>query len=102
MIIVGPLIEVAIYLVELYKWVVIVAVITSLLFSFNVVNASNRFVHVVSGFLFRATEPALRPIRRFIPNLGGLDISPVLLLVALYFLRLVLQELLRSLGGASF
>ena len=102
MIIVGPLIEVAIYLVELYKWVVIVAVIVSLLFSFNVVNASNQFVHFVSGFLFRATEPALRPIRRFIPNLGGLDVSPVILLVALFFLQRVLQELLRSLYSAGF
>ncbi len=102
MIIVGPLIEVAIYLVELYKWVVIVAVIVSLLFSFNVVNASIQFVHVVSGFLFRATEPALRPIRRFIPNLGGLDVSPVILLVALFFLQRVLQELLRSLYSAGF
>ena len=102
MIIVGPLIEVAIYLVGLYQWVVIAAVIVSLLFSFNVVNASNRFVHVVSGFLFRATEPALRPIRRFVPNLGGLDISPVLLLVALYFLQRVLQEFLWSLRGGGF
>ena len=102
MIIVGPLIEVAIVLLDIYKWVVILAVIMSLLFSFNVVNASNRFVHVISGFLFQATEPALRPIRRFLPNLGGLDISPILLLVALFFLQRVLQEILWSLSGAGF
>ncbi len=101
MIIVGPLIEVAIALVGLYKWVVIIAVIVSLLFSFNVVNASNRFVHMVSGFLFSATEPVLRPIRRFLPNLGGLDVSPVILLLALFFLQRVLQEILWSLRSGG-
>ncbi|MFB3150680.1 MAG: YggT family protein, partial [Alphaproteobacteria bacterium] len=54
----------------------------------------NRFVHLVNDFLHRLTEPALRPIRRVTPNLGGIDLAPLVLILILYFLRLLLREYL--------
>ena len=78
----------------LYSIVVLVHVILSLLVAFNVVNTRNRFVWTVGDFLHRITEPALRPIRNAMPNLGGVDISPVILILLLYFARDLLFELL--------
>jgi YggT family protein len=73
--------------VELYIWCLIVWVVLSWLVAFNVVNPRNRFVSMVGDFLDRITEPALRPIRRVLPNLGGIDISPILLILLIYFIR---------------
>ncbi len=78
--------------IELYMWVVIIWVIMSWLISFQVVNTHNRFVYLISDFLHRVTDPALRPIRRVTPNLGGIDLSPLVLILILYFLRLLLRE----------
>ena len=80
--------------ITIYIWILILSVVMSWLISFNMVNTGNRFVAVVAEFLFRATEPALRPIRRVLPNLGGLDISPIILILLLYFLRDLLYEAL--------
>ena len=76
--------------IGLYIMVVVGQVILSWLVSFQVVNTSNRFVYMVGDFLYRATEPALKRIRRVMPNLGGLDISPVVLILALVFARQLL------------
>ena len=73
--------------VELYIWCLLIWVILSWLVAFNVVNTRNRFVAVVGDFLDRITEPVLRPIRRVLPNLGGIDISPILLILLIYFVR---------------
>ena len=72
---------------SIYTWILIGSAVFSWLYAFNVVNARNPFVAAVGDFLQRATEPALRPLRRFIPNLGGIDISPIVLLLIIYFLR---------------
>lgn len=80
--------------IELYIWLVILSVVLSWLVTFNVVNTSNRFVAMVGESLYRVTEPALRPIRRVLPSLGGIDISPVVLILALIFLRNLLFEYL--------
>ena len=72
---------------ELYIWVVIASVILSWLVAFNVINTRNSFVNQVGDFLHRATEPALRPIRSILPNLGGIDISPIVLILLLVFIR---------------
>ncbi len=80
--------------ITIYIWILILSVVMSWLISFNMVNTGNRFVAVVAEFLFRATEPVLRPIRRVLPNLGGLDISPIILILLLYFLRDLLYEAL--------
>jgi YggT family protein len=77
---------------NLYSWCLIVWVIMSWLISFNVINTHNRFVHLVGDFLYRITEPLLRPIRRFLPNLGGLDLSPIVLILLVWFARNLLSE----------
>ena len=78
--------------INLYIWVLILSAVMSWLISFNVVNTSNRVVYMVSDFLYRVTEPALRPFRRIIPTLGGIDISPVILILLLAFLRRLIFE----------
>jgi YggT family protein len=74
-------------LFDLVVWVVIASAIMSWLVAFGVVNMRNQFIRVVVETLYRLTEPLLRPIRRMLPNLGGVDISPVVLLVGLYFVQ---------------
>ena len=80
--------------ITIYIWFLIASVILSWLVSFNVVNTSNQFVSMMGEFLYRITEPALRPIRRFLPSLGGIDVSPVVLILVLVFLRNILFEYL--------
>src|SRR6478752_9552208 len=72
---------------NLYTWILIASAIFSWLFAFNVINSSNQFVNQVGMFLYNVTEPVLRPIRRLLPNLGGIDISPIILLLIIFFLR---------------
>jgi YggT family protein len=72
---------------NLYTWVLIASAIFSWLYAFNVINSSNRFVNSVGLFLFNVTEPVLRPIRRIMPDLGGIDISPIVLMLIIFFLR---------------
>ena len=82
-----PLIGFIALVIDLFIWVVIASAILSWLIAFNVVNTSNRFVYSVADMLYRITEPALRPIRSILPNLGGIDISPVILILLLLFIR---------------
>ena len=74
----------------IYIMLVFAQVVLSWLVGFNVVNTRNRFVYLVGNFLHRVTEPALRPIRRLLPSFGGFDLSPVVLLLGLYFIQLLL------------
>jgi YggT family protein len=83
----APLIGFIVLVIDLYIWVVIASAILSWLVAFNVVNTNNRFVLSIADMLYRLTEPALRPIRSFMPNLGGIDISPVILILLLLFIR---------------
>jgi len=80
------------YVLVLYMWCIIIFVILSWLISFGVINTHNRFIYLASDFFYRITEPALGPIRRVIPNLGGIDISPIILILAIWFLRSLLRE----------
>lgn len=88
-----PLLQVISIAIELYVWALIISVVLSWLVAFNVVNTRNRFVWTVGDFLDRITEPALRPIRRVLPNLGGIDLSPLVLILILYFIQGVLRNL---------
>ncbi len=97
-VILGPLFGVVDIILGLYVWVMIFAVIMNWLISFNVINTSNRFVYLVTDFLYRITEPALRPIRRILPSMGGLDLSPIVLLLIIWFVRDVLRRLAFELG----
>ncbi len=80
-------------IITLYIWVLIISAVMSWLIAFGVVNTRNRAVYLIADFCYRITEPALRPIRRVIPNLGGIDISPILLIFLLWFLRDLLYEI---------
>ena len=82
-----PLIGFIVLVIDLYIWVVIASAILSWLVAFNVVNTNNRVLLVIGDTLYRLTEPALRPIRSILPNLGGIDISPVILILLLLFIR---------------
>lgn len=73
--------------ITIYVWIIVIGVVLSWLVAFNVVNTQNRFVYTVVDTINRLTEPALRPIRNLLPNLGGIDISPILLILLLFFLR---------------
>ncbi len=81
------IIQTLLYAIGIYKIIVIGAIIFSWLYAFNVVNNTNQFVGMLGNFFYKATEPVLRPIRRFIPDLGGIDISPIVLFVAIYFVE---------------
>lgn len=78
--------------IDLYIWVLIIWVILNWLIAFNVINTRNRFVYMVGDFLNKLTEPALRPIRRVLPSPGGIDLSPLVLILLLYFIRNLLFE----------
>jgi YggT family protein len=78
--------------IQIYIWLLIAQAILSWLLAFGVVNRYNRSVAVIGDFLYRVTEPALRPIRALLPNFGGIDISPIILILLLYFLRTLIDE----------
>mgnify|MGYP001408495504 FL=1 len=92
-VVVGPLFWLLDTVIGLYIWVLIASAVLSWLVAFNVINTRNRFVYLVGDFLHRVTEPALRPIRRVLPNLGGVDLSPLVLILLLLFVRQVLARL---------
>ncbi|HEY0569657.1 MAG TPA: YggT family protein [Xanthobacteraceae bacterium] len=75
---------------ELYIWLLIASAVLSWLIAFNVVNTRNNAVAMIGDFLYRITEPALRPIRNLMPNMGGIDISPVILILLIIFIRYVI------------
>lgn len=82
-------------LISLYIWILIAAAVLSWLVAFNVVNPYNQVVRAISNGLYAMTEPALRPIRRVLPNLGGLDLSPVILILLLLFVERLLFWIFR-------
>jgi YggT family protein len=84
-------------LIILYIWVLILSAVISTLISFGILDSRNRLVWTIGDFLYRITDPVLRPIRNFLPNLGGIDISPLVVILALQYL---VRPLLISLYGA--
>ncbi len=88
----GPLLLLIDKVLEIYSYIIIAAAIMSWLVAFGVVNVRNQFIRVVVDLLYRLTEPVLRPIRRMLPNLGGVDISPVVVLLGIIFLHWLINE----------
>ena len=80
--------------VTIYIWILIINAILSWLIAFNVLNTSNRLVYSLLDVSYKMTDPLLRPIRNFLPNLGGIDISPVVLILLLMFVRNLVFEFL--------
>jgi YggT family protein len=92
----GPIVlQLILTILRLITWTVIASAVFSWLLVFEVVNTRNRFVYQFSRFLDAVTTPLLRPLRRIVPNLGGVDVTPVILLLALWFIGAVLQGPLR-------
>ena len=84
------ILDVILLALNLYVWILIAAAVMSWLVAFNVINTRNDFARGLWEFLFRITEPALRPIRNVLPNLGGIDISPIILLLIIFFIQRVI------------
>ena len=80
--------------ISIYVWLLIAQAVLSWLVAFGIVNRYNRVVATIGDFLWRVTEPLLRPIRRVLPDLGGIDISPVVLILLLWFVRNLMFEYL--------
>lgn len=87
----GPLLttlfQILYVVLDLFVWVLIISAILSWLIAFNVINTQNRFVYTVSDTLYRLTEPVLRPIRNILPNLGGIDLSPIVVILLVMFIQ---------------
>ena len=83
--------DIVLIVLDLYVWLLIASAILSWLIAFNVVNTRNQFVAAIAEFLFRITEPVLAPIRRMLPSLGGLDLSPIVLILIIMFLQRVIS-----------
>ena len=81
----------ALQILKLYSYVVIANVIVSWLIAFNILNTQNRFVYSILEFTYRLTDPILNKIRRFLPNLGNLDISPIILLLLIWFIEMCMK-----------
>lgn len=88
------LLKVVIIALDLYQWVVIINVVFSWLVAFNVINTSNQFVYMVMDFTYRATEPLYRRIRQVLPNLGNIDLSPVIVLLGIFLIKGILTDML--------
>ena len=78
-------------ILKIYSYVVIANVIISWLIAFNILNTSNRFVYSILDFTYRLTDPILNKIRRFLPNLGAFDISPIILLLLIWFIEMCMK-----------
>ena len=81
------ILNIILLVLDIYIWLLIAAAVLSWLVAFNVVNTRNQVVAMVGDFLYRITEPVLRPIRNFLPNLGGLDVSPVVLILIIILIK---------------
>lgn len=89
-----PLLAVLSAAIGIYSWIVIASVIMSWLVNFNIINSNNNFVLMILEFLYRVTEPVLLKIRRFIPIMSGFDLSPIVLILILWFLQAVIGRLM--------
>jgi len=91
---IGPILHIVVFLLNLYWWIVIAAALASWLIAARVINTyNNRPVAMIVEFLYRATEPALRPIRRILPIIGGFDLSPLVLILAIWLIEMELRQL---------
>lgn len=92
------IIELILLILNIYWWLLIAQAILSWLLAFGVINRYNRGIAIIGDFLYRVTEPLLRPIRSILPNFGGLDISPVILMIIIWFVeRLIVDDIAPSL-----
>jgi YggT family protein len=86
-IVMRAVLDIILLVLQIYIWLLIAAAVLSWLIAFNVVNTQNQVVSTIGEFLYRITEPLLRPIRSLLPNLGGIDVSPVILILLILFIE---------------
>ncbi len=89
-----PLIQLILAVINIYVWVLVASVVLSWLIAFSVVNTSNRFVYSIGNIIYRITEPALRPVRNILPNMGSVDLAPVVVILLLWFVENMLIQIL--------
>lgn len=94
-----PLLRVLYAILSFYYWVVIAAAILNLLVAFNVINSRNQFIHTVGNALYAMTEPVFRRVRRIVPIMGNLDLSPLVVIFAIMLLQYVIAELIPVVAG---
>ena len=94
-----PILNIIIMVISLYTWVIIAQAVLSWLIAFQILNMGNRIVERIGYALYALTEPVLRPIRRILPNFGAIDLSPIVLLLALWLLQDILARLALKLSG---
>jgi YggT family protein len=94
-----PILDVIMLALRIYTWLILASVIISWLVAFGVINMRNDFVRTIYDFLHRVTEPALSRIRRYMPDLGGIDLSPIVLLLIIFFIQ---QVIIRYLYPVAF
>lgn len=85
------ILDIVLIVLNIYVWLLIASAVLSWLVAFNVVNTRNPVVHMIGDFLYRITEPVLRPIRNFMPSLGGLDVSPVILILIIWLIERIIE-----------
>ena len=88
----NSLLALIIQIINLYKFVLLIYIIATWLISFNIINTSNRFVYSAMEFLYRLCEPSLRLVRKYVPNFGNIDISPIIVYLLLWFIQSLLIE----------
>ena len=88
------LVKVLIVALDFYQWIVIVNVVISWLVAFNVINTSNQFVHMLMDFTYRMTEPVYRRIRALLPHMGGIDLSPIVVLLGIFLIQGILRDMM--------
>lgn len=92
-----PLFQVLLAILNIYEIIVVVAVVMGWLFHFQVINYNNKFVRIVWDLVSRLTEPVLSRIRSFLPSMGGLDLSPIILLLLVFFIQNVVFQMMQKL-----
>ena len=97
---VNPILWLVHTVIDIYFWIILAMVVMSWLIAFGIINRSNPYVRQIGYALDRLTEPLLRPLRRVLPDLGGIDISPIVLLIGLQFLGILVDNIFFSLGWA--
>ena len=93
-VVLANVLKVIIIALDFYQWIVIINVVFSWLVAFNIINTSNKFVYMVMDFTYRLTEPLYRRIRSILPNLGGIDLSPLIVLLGIFLVQGILRDTL--------
>ena len=88
----NSLLGLIVQIINLYKFVLLIYIIATWLISFNIINTSNRFVYTAMEFLYRLCEPSLRIVRKYVPNFGNIDVSPIIVYILLWFIQSLLIE----------